>query len=220
VNEGAAAPHPRKATYSRRPLEEAGRAAEEEGMATADPKTVQEMVEAVRKGKLSRRKLIVALTALGVTGAGAATVAAVTHRPTTSAAAQQQHLKLHDQHVTRQTRGDVNHMMSDYAADAIVDDPLFERPFVGVAAIAQRYAAEVASVPDRALTITNRIFAGEQLIVEWVATGTHVADYLGFGGTGRPFRLTGVTVVTRREGKIVRESHYFDVAELRRQVEA
>jgi steroid delta-isomerase-like uncharacterized protein len=182
--------------------------------------TVRQLVEEMRAGKLSRRKLIAALTALGVTGAGAAAIAAATHRNATPTPAQQrQHLLQHDQHIAHQTHGNIKPMTQDYAQDAIVNDPLFSEPFVGLEAIERRFTAEVASVPDRALTITNRFFAGEQLIVEWVATGTHINDFLGFGGTGRAYRLTGVTVVTRRDGKIVRESHYFDVADLRRQVE-
>ena len=100
-----------------------------------------------------------------------------------------------------------------------MDDPLFDQPFVGRVAIAQRYAAEVASVPDRTLHVTNRVVNGDTVIVEWRATGTHLAEFLGFGGTGRSFTINGVTIVTRSDGKIVRESHYYSAADLRRQVE-
>jgi steroid delta-isomerase-like uncharacterized protein len=184
-----------------------------------EQQSVRQLVEATRAGTLSRRKLIAALTALGVTGAGAAAIAAVARGSAPSATQQRQHLIQHDQHVAHQAHGNTKPMMQDYHADAVVEDPLFSAPFVGLAAIEQRFAAEVAAVPDRALTITNRFFAGEQLVVEWIATGTHANDFLGFGGTGRAYRLTGVTVVTRTDGKIARESHYFDVADLRRQVE-
>ena len=180
--------------------------------------TVHELVEEARRGGLSRRRLIAGLVALGVTSGGAAAIAAVALRPTTQDA-HRTHLKLHDSHVARQVQGDVPSMMSDYHQDAVVEDPLFEHPFVGIDAIAARYAAEVASVPDRALTISQRTMAGDELVVEWVATGTHTDDFLGFGGTGRPFRLAGVTVVRRQDGKIVRESHYYDVESFRRQVE-
>ena len=184
------------------------------------PPVVEELVEAVRAGRLSRRKFIVGLTGLGMSGVAAATVLrSVTQHHTTTPAVQHPHLKLHDQHITRQTQGDVGAMMSDYADHAVVDDPLFAAAFIGKAAIAERYAAEVASVPDRALRVINRTVVGGQLVVEWVASGTHTADFLGFGGTGRPFTISGVTVVTRQDGKIVRESHYYDTAHLRRQVE-
>jgi steroid delta-isomerase-like uncharacterized protein len=176
------------------------------------------MIAAVRSGKLSRRRFVAAMTGLGISAAGATTVLAVaTHRTTRTEHVMQ--LRLHDQHVTRQVQGDVNAMMADYADDAVVEDPLFAAPFMGKGAIAERYAAEVASVPDRTLRILSRAMSGGQLIVEWEATGTHQADFLGFGGTGRRYTLHGVTVVTRQDGKIVRESHYYDAADLRRQVE-
>jgi steroid delta-isomerase-like uncharacterized protein len=82
-----------------------------------------------------------------------------------------------------------------------------------------RYAAEVASVPDRSLTITNRTLQDNQLIVEWRASGTHVAPFLGIGGNGKRFSIDGVTVVSRRDGKITRESHFFNTQQLLQQIE-
>jgi steroid delta-isomerase-like uncharacterized protein len=189
-------------------------------MSEQQPPSVQGLVESARSGKISRRRLMIGLSAVGVTTAGAAAVAAVVKSRSGAPAQERQQLQQHDQHVAHQTRGDIQHMTNDYHENAIVEDPLFAQPFVGREAIARRFAAEVASVPDRALRINNRFFAGDELIVEWEATGTHTGDFLGFGGTGRPYTLTGVTVVTRRDGKIVRESHYYDVAHLRSQVEA
>jgi len=181
--------------------------------------SIHTMIEQLRNGGLSRREFIAGLTALGVTAAGAATVlATVTRRPQKAGTAEAIHFDLHEEHVARQLAGDAPTMMDDYAPDATVDDPLFDQPFVGKEAITKRYVAEVASVPDRQLRILNRTLSGDQLIVEWEATGTHVGDFLGFGGTGRSYTLRGTTIVARREGKIVRESHYYDVDSLHKQV--
>jgi steroid delta-isomerase-like uncharacterized protein len=180
--------------------------------------SVRDLVEGLRQGKLSRRQVVIGLATLGVTGAGVAAVMAATKRG--ASAQTQQHLQQHDRHIAQQVQGDVAPMMQDYAEHAVVEDPLFALPFVGKEAIAARYASEVASVPDRALEITNRVVVGGQLIVEWVATGTHTGSFLGFGGTGKAYRLSGVTVVTRgADGRIEREAHYYDAAHLRRQVE-
>lgn len=180
--------------------------------------SIEELVKAVRTGRLTRRQFIIGLTGLGVSGVAAATILKAVNQPHTTTVSHP-HIKLHDQHITRQLQGDVKGMMADYAENAVVDDPLFSEPFVGRTAIATRYAAEVASVPDRALQIIKRTVVGAQLVIEWEATGTHSGDFLGFGGTGRPYTLNGVTVVTRQDGKIVRESHYYDVTSLRSQVE-
>jgi steroid delta-isomerase-like uncharacterized protein len=193
------------------------------------PGTVDELVSKFRKGQISRRALLGGLAGLGLTAGGALTVArSVSQHAATNPKSQPvapviptptEHIELHDQHINNQLRGHTGTMMADYADNAVVEDPLFTKPFVGIEAIAQRYTSEVFSVPDRALRILNRVVQGEQLIVEWEATGTHVNDFLGFGGTGRSYTLRGTTVVTRHNGKIVRETHYYDVASLRKQVE-
>ena len=185
-------------------------------------KSIPEQVRMVRNHKLSRRKLLVGLGALGVTAGAAATIAAATRRPAASHPTQNQgqHFQQHDQHITTQVRGDIAGHMADYASHAIVEDPLFAAPFVGIGAITQRFVAEVAAVPNRTLRITNRVLHDNQLIVEWAAAGTHAQDFLGVGLPGRSYELNGVTVVVRGEdGKIVRESHYFDAAALRSQIE-
>lgn len=182
--------------------------------------SIHTMIEQLRNGGISRREFIAGLTALGVTAAGAATVLATVtrQRPERTGTSEAIHFDLHEEHVARQLAGDAPLMMDDYAADAVVEDPLFERAFVGKDAIAKRYVAEVASVPDRQLRVLHRAVAGDQLVVEWEATGTHAGDFLGFGGTGRSYTLRGTTVVVRRGGKIVRESHFYDVDELHQQV--
>jgi steroid delta-isomerase-like uncharacterized protein len=183
-------------------------------------KSVHELIDELRAGHISRRQVLAGLTALGISGAAAAIIVAHSNQHPITPAAEKIHYQLHDQHITRQHAGNTNAMMGDYAADAIVEDPLFPQPFVGTEAIAARYAAEVASVPDRSLTITNRTLQDNQLIVEWTAVGTHAAPFLGIGGNGKRFSINGVTVVSRRDGKIVRESHFFNTQQLLHQIES
>ena len=186
---------------------------------------IADMIEALRARRLSRRKFVAGLTALGVTGVGAATIAISVQRRqagTHAAGKPATHdpILQHHQHLTSQVQGDVGSHMADYAEHAMVDDPLFSAPFSGKAAIAARFAAEIASVPDRAITVLKRTAVGAQLIVEWEARGTHSAPFFGIGGLGRPYVLRGTTLVTREQGKIVRESHFYDAAALRRQIDA
>ncbi len=181
-------------------------------------KTVHGLIDELRAGHISRRHLLEGLGALGITGAAAALIAAHSQQAA-SPRAERLHFQLHDQHITRQTAGNTHAMVSDYAEDAMVEDPLFDQPFVGKEAIARRYAAEVASVPDRSLSISSRTLQGNELIVEWTATGTHVTPFLGVGGNGKRFTIHGVTVVVRRDGKIIRESHFFNTQQLLEQIE-
>lgn len=194
-----------------------------------DEQTIPELVDEVRAGKMDRRTLIKRLTLIGLSAAGAGTVAAVAARHLTESSASphvngdqhtQQHVQQHQQHLTNQATGNIQQLQHDYAEAAIVEDSLFPQPFVGRKAIMERKSAGFAAVPGVTITVTKRIVRGDQLTVEWVASGTHRHDYPGLPATGRSFAIPGVTVVVRRDGKIVRESLYYDMAEVHRQLGA
>jgi len=201
---------------------------EEANVRSDEEQTIPELVDDVRAGKMTRRQLIKRLTIMGVSAAGAGAVAAVAVRQLTSHGSQsipgdnnaQQHIQQHDQHITKQSTGDIQQLQHDYHENAIVEDSMFPHPFVGREAILARKGAGFAAMPDLTITPTKRMVHGDQLTVEWVASGTHKHDYPGLPATGRSFSIPGVTVVVRRNGKIVRESLYYDMAEVQRQLGA
>ena len=188
--------------------------------------TIPEMVDEMREGKLQRRQFIKQLTIMGVSaaGIGAIVAAAASRRFATSPvsssngndALSQKHL--HEQHLAHQSQGNIENLFHDYHEHAVVEDSMHPQPFVGRDAIMSRKSVGMQSIPGLKINVTNRIQHGNQLTVEWVATGTHVADYPGLAATGRSFSVPGVTVVVRQNGKIVRESLYYDMEEVRRQL--
>jgi steroid delta-isomerase-like uncharacterized protein len=188
--------------------------------------TIPEMVDEVRTGKMDRRTLIKRLTIMGLSAAGVGAIAEVAARQITSHAAQtvpgdnngQLHIKQHNDHLIHQSTGNIKQLQHDYHVDAIVEDSMYPHPFVGHQAIMNRKSAGFAAMPDVKITVTKRIVRGDQLTVEWVASGTHRADYPGLPATGRSFSIPGVTVVVRKNGKIVRESLYYDMNEVQRQL--
>ena len=193
-----------------------------------EERTIPELVDDVRAGKMNRRKLIKTLTLMGISAAGVGAIAAVAAHQVASNAAQhvhgdnniQQHLQQHDEHLSNQSTGNVQQLQHDYHEEAIVEDSMYARPVVGRQAIMARKSAGFTSMPDLKITVTGRIAHGDQLTVEWVASGTHTRDYPGLPATGRSFSIPGVTVVVRRDSKIVRESLYYDMAEVQRQLGA
>ena len=188
--------------------------------------TIPEMVDDVRAGKMDRRTLLKRLTIMGLSVAGAGAIAEVAARQITSHAAQtvtgdnngQLHIKQHNDHLIHQAKGNIQQLQHDYHQDAIVEDSMYPHPFIGHQAIMNRKSAGFAAMPDVKISVTNRIVHGDQLTVEWVASGTHQADYPGLTATGRKFSIPGVTVVVRKNGKIVRESLYYDMTEVQRQL--
>ena len=188
--------------------------------------TIPEMVDDVRAGKMDRRTLIKRLTLMGLSAVGAGAIAEVAARQISAHTAQslpgdsngQLHIKQHNDHLIHQTTGNIQQLQHDYHENAIVEDSMFPHAFVGREAIMNRKNAGFAAMPDLKFTVTNRIARGDQLTVEWIATGTHKVDYPGLPATGRTFSIPGVTVVVRRNGKIVRESLYYNMAEVQRQL--
>ncbi len=190
-------------------------------------KSVPEMVDDVRAGRMARRKFMKVLTALGISAAGAGLVSSAAAKPSTavksaphlnSETEPTQNLRLHDQHLAHQSQGNTGALHQDYAENAVVEDSMHSAPFVGKAAIMARKGVGMAAIPDLKINVTNRVAHDAQVMVEWTATGTHTGDFPGLPASNRPFSIRGVTVVVRHEGKIVREAIYYDMEEVRRQL--
>lgn len=188
--------------------------------------TIPELVDAVRNKKLSRRQFAKTLSTMGISAIGISAIVAASSAPVDSKAAQQEnaqedgtkHLQLHDQHIVHQAQGNTGALHNDYAENAIVEDSMYNHPFVGRTAIMARKNVIIAASSMSKIHVTNRVVHGDQVSVEWIATGIHTGDLPGLPASGRSFSIHGVTVVVRRDSKIVRESLYYDVAELRRQL--
>ena len=188
--------------------------------------TIPEMVDDVREGKMQRRQFMKRLAIMGVSaaGVGAIAAAAASRQFATQPVAQGNlqdavdHLQRHDEHIARQSQGDLNQLQNDYDEHAVVEDSMYPHPFVGREAILARKSVGMAAIPGLKISVTNRIVHGNQLTVEWVASGTHTGDFPGLPASGRSFSIPGVTVVVRRNSKIIRESLYYDMAQVQRQL--
>ncbi len=186
--------------------------------------TLPQMVDEVRAGKMERRAFMKKLTTMGITTVGISAIIASISSSSTSEAATHadnhasQHIEHHDNHLRQQARGNLNALHHDYAENAIVEDSMYEKPFIGRAAIMERKNVITSAASDANITIKNRIVTGNQVTAEWVATGVHTGDLPGLPASGRPFSIHGVTVVVRHEGKIVREALYYDANQLYRQL--
>jgi steroid delta-isomerase-like uncharacterized protein len=183
-----------------------------------------QMVDNVRAGKMERRTFMKKLTTMGISTAGiSAIVASISSSSTSEATAladnhSSQHIEHHDNHLRHQARGNLHALQHDYAENAIVEDSMYEKPFIGRAAIMERKNVITSAASDAKITVTNRIVTDNQVTAEWVATGIHSGDLPDLPASGRPFSIHGVTVVVRHEGKIVREALYYDVKQLYHQL--
>lgn len=120
--------------------------------------------------------------------------------------------------VTAEQLRRVDAILEDYADDAVVVDPLARAPFVGKAAIRQRKLAELSAMSGVNFEVVHRFAHQDQVVAEWIARGTAHGTFLGLSGNGREFALRGITVVTRKDGKVSKESLYYDLEEAARQL--
>lgn len=184
--------------------------------------TIPRLVEEVRVGRMPRRAFVKTLAGMGISATGVAIIADAAMRGLAQARSIEvharedvrEHLRLHDEHIASQTRGDLGKLHDDYHEDAIVEDSMFPEPFVGRQAIMARKGLGLAATSGMQIKVTNRVVHGNQVTVEWIATGTHTGEYAGIAASQQAFSLSGVTVTIRRDGKIVREALYYNPDEL------
>ena len=57
--------------------------------------------------------------------------------------------------------------------------------------------------PDIKVTVEDAFGARDQVVLRWSATMTHTGNHLGIPASGKPVRITGMSMVRIRDGKIV-----------------
>ncbi len=100
-----------------------------------------------------------------------------------------------------------------YAEDAVVDVRIASNQvFRGPDEVAAWAAGTFAAVPDLRFEIGRAFVAGDLVALEWVYTGTYTGQLPGLPpGAGQALRVPGATVFELRDGKIVRETLYYDL---------
>jgi steroid delta-isomerase-like uncharacterized protein len=95
-----------------------------------------------------------------------------------------------------------------FAADHVFYDP--QVPTTdgpdGVAAVVKTYQDAV----NGHWGIEEIITSGDEVVVRWVGTGTHVGEINGIPPTGRSIRVDAITIHTVRDGLITRTREVWD----------
>jgi len=72
--------------------------------------------------------------------------------------------------------------------------------------------------PDTNFELTSSFISGNWYCGEWVWTGTHKGNMAGLPATGKRFSIRGVSVGELKEGKIKRNSDYYNKMDLLQQL--
>jgi steroid delta-isomerase-like uncharacterized protein len=134
--------------------------------------------------------------------------------------AQAQNAKLIDEHFKALTQHDVTAIVAGYATDAKMFSPNWEGEKAGQAGITEVYTRYFSSTPDLSYRVNNIIYAGDNVVVEYDSGGTFsnpekgTPDYM----KGKKYSIKYCAVFTLRDGKIFKETDYFDQVAFLRQV--
>lgn len=75
------------------------------------------------------------------------------------------------------------------------------------------------AIPDFKLDVTSIIASGDLLAFEWVMNGTLTGSSPDLPATGKKFSVQGSTIIQLKDGKIQRNTDYWDLATFLRQVD-
>jgi len=124
------------------------------------------------------------------------------------------------QHFNALSKHDVKAIAAGYADSAKVYSPNWEGAKTGPPGVTEVYTRYFSSTPDLFYNITHIINAGENIVVEYTSGGTlsnpesGTPDYM----KGKRYTVNYCAIFTIKNGKITRESDYFDQVAFLRQV--
>ncbi|MGA9119719.1 MAG: nuclear transport factor 2 family protein [Bacteroidota bacterium] len=114
---------------------------------------------------------------------------------------------------------DVAALASFYADSVRGESTGWSTIFVGAPAVCQAYGRYFKSSPDLTYHITRVLDAGRSVVVEFTSEGTILNNEQGVPEymRGKHYILKNCTILDIEQGKIVRESTYFDQLSFLRQ---
>lgn len=96
--------------------------------------------------------------------------------------------------------------------------PGLTEPITGIESVVAELAEIYSAFPDFHLHVVSHSFAGDQMVIEWVTTGTHKGVYMGIPATGRVVTLSGATLSRLENNRIVDDRRYYDTFSMLQQL--
>ena len=109
---------------------------------------------------------------------------------------------------------DVNRVLGVFTSDVLYEDVPLGVVNQGAEELGAFATGVFAAVPDLRLDLVNASLKGGHGTIEWIFSGTDVGLYR----TGRRFSVRGASVIDVHGQSIARNSDYYDLATLQRQL--
>ncbi len=119
------------------------------------------------------------------------------------------------------TRGDLDGAMAHYTDDVEFEDPIFGERVAGREALREAFARFFSTgVTKLAFLRWTGGDRGGAVEWEWTADWGPHRTFLGFDASNRRFTVRGVSVLALRQGRICRQTDYWDARGALRQLGA
>ena len=112
---------------------------------------------------------------------------------------------------------DVETLPHDFADDYVLDFPGGPTG-QGREGIRQATSSFMAAFPDLHFSIDDLFSQGDRVAWRWTMTGTHKGNLGPFPASGKSVRLSGISLLRLREGKIVEDKVRADMVGLLQQI--
>jgi predicted ester cyclase len=90
----------------------------------------------------------------------------------------------------------------------------------GIPAMIEKNNFYYGLMPDLHCTVQRQLVAGDQIVTQWEAVGTHQGEWAGIAPTGNTLTITGISIFTCSNGKIVEQVIAYDLLGMLRQMGA
>ena len=101
-----------------------------------------------------------------------------------------------------------------FAADGVYEDVPPQKTYRGPVEIKGFLTAIWEWAPDIRFKLTSIAVVEERAVAEWIMSGTQTGPIGAIPASGNEFSLRGVSVMEIRDGRIMRNSDYYDLSSL------
>lgn len=124
------------------------------------------------------------------------------------------------EHLEKAWAGDLDTLLSLYVEDCTFEDKAFDIVHHGHAGLREVFAFSYQMMPDFRAVYGEHVVGDDYAATKWTFTGTFHGAFQAVQYDGVPVRIEGVSFMKLADGKIVRNSDYWNVGSLAEQLAA
>lgn len=114
--------------------------------------------------------------------------------------------------------GDFETLKAQYVEDCTFEDKAFGIVHHGHQGLREVFDFSFGMMPDFKVEYTNEALGPDSGALEWTFTGSFRGEYDGKIHVATPVRISGVSFMTLRDGKIVTNCDYWNVKSIEEQL--